>query len=154
MCQLSATFCLHSLLTRLLALQIDALIKEDNLALGSMASYAEDEPTAQRELQSRLAAATRAFQALYHGDFGSEDRADMKVSVQVKTRVHALRQNVSLQCLGVFALHTASLHVGSGPKAGLHGYFFRECKFIMLPAAAFQYRVSAVSSHVQRCRAL
>ena len=80
----------------MLAVQIDAVIREDKNSLARMAVYAEDEPTAQRELQNRLAEATRAFQALYVGDYGSEDRAAMRVASKLKNLMHALRPSVRL----------------------------------------------------------
>lgn len=79
-----------------LAVQIDLLIQEDKDSLASMAIYAEDEPTAQRELHGRLIDATRTFNALYNGDYGSENRIEMKVASQMQKRLHSLRANVSI----------------------------------------------------------
>lgn len=79
----------------LLAVQIDAVIMEDKNSLARVPVYAEDEPTAQRELQNRLAEATRAFQKLYNGDYGSEDAA-MRVASKLKNLMHALRPSVRL----------------------------------------------------------
>ena len=79
-----------------LAVQIDLLIREDKESLASMATYAEDEPTAQRELHGRLVEATRTFNALYSGDYGSEDRTDMKVASQMQNKLHNLRAKVSI----------------------------------------------------------
>lgn len=91
-----------------LAVQIDVLIREDKETLANMVTYAEDEPTAQRELHNRLVEATRMLNALYSGDYGSEDRTDMNVASQMQNKMHDLRAKVSIPSGKDVPLHTSS----------------------------------------------
>ena len=71
--------------------------------LGSMAVHAEDEPTAQHELQRILAEATRKFQALYSRDYGVENR-------RIKDKMDALRADVSFSNSVFLCTHEVVWH--------------------------------------------